>query len=322
MSQPMVSVVVTTYEHEAFVEQALSSVVAQQASFSFEVVVGVDASEDATARVVQRFEREYPRIVRSFYHPQRVGLIENFRSAHAAVRGRFVALLEGDDYWTDHDKLAIQVEQLLRKEDAAVSGHFVEQITPSGRRLGSIPDRSTRAAPSRAEWISRHCDFHTSSLVYRNYFLDGLPPTVLDERNGVVDLPLKLALVSRGDVEFVPRCMSVFRRLPGSASAAFGEREFGEIVVRSLAAARGGMAPELRSALECALIEALVAGALSPALSAASRLGYASRALAIRPGESARLITRGVYSKLPERLKRAYRRVREPWRRVARERRG
>lgn len=314
VTEPLATVVVTTYEQEPYVAEALRSILAQEAPFLFEVVVGVDSSRDETAAVVEGVARDYPGVVRVLRHERRVGLLENFRRTHAEARGRFVALLEGDDYWTDRGKLAAQVERLVRRPEAAVCGHIVEQVGIDGRRLGLIPERSQEGPLSRSEWVRRHCDFHTSSLVYRNFFSEGLPASVRDERNRVVDLPLKLALVARGEVDFIPRVWSVFRRSPSSASASFDTEQFRDIVVQSLSGARRSMDPALRGAVVAALVEALVDGALSPHRAAGGRLRFAARALALRPLEGSRRMARGAYSTLPEGAKRAYRRARRVWR--------
>jgi glycosyltransferase involved in cell wall biosynthesis len=304
---PLLSVLLTAFDQEPYVGEALESALAQRREFPVEVVVGVDASGDGTAEVVRRFERARPEVVRALVHARRLGLHGNFAAAYAAARGRYLALLEGDDLWTDPEKLARQVALLEARPEVVLCGHTVEVVTADGRRLGTIPEAPYGSAPSRREFVARLCDFHTSSLVFRNVFGGALPEPLRDERTRVVDLPLKLALVARGEVAFLPETMSRFRRRPDSASSAIDDEGWRDVALRALRDARPALSGELRAAADERLVELLVGGALSPRRPRPERLRLAAAALARRPLAAARALARGAYAGLPEGAKRAYR---------------
>lgn len=112
MHKVELSVVMTTYNHERYIAQAIESVLMQQTSFGVEIVVGDDRSSDRTAAIVEDYRRRYPDCIRLVESDTRVGMRANYRRCVAAARGRYVAMLDGDDYFTAYDKLQQQVELL------------------------------------------------------------------------------------------------------------------------------------------------------------------------------------------------------------------
>jgi glycosyltransferase involved in cell wall biosynthesis len=119
MENPMdVSVLLITYNHARFLEQAIRSVLNQQTRFSWELVIGDDASSDGAREILSRYAAD-PRI-RVLPNHERLGMNPNFvRTLHACT-GRYVALLDGDDYWIDPGKLERQISLLERRPDIAI----------------------------------------------------------------------------------------------------------------------------------------------------------------------------------------------------------
>lgn len=111
--QPLVSVWMVTYNHEKFIAQALESVLMQKTNFNYEIVIGEDCSTDNTKCILKEFQNKFPTIINAIYQEKNVGA---FRNAYEFVlpkcRGKYVACLEGDDYWTDPNKLQKQVDFL------------------------------------------------------------------------------------------------------------------------------------------------------------------------------------------------------------------
>ena len=109
--RPTVSVCMLTYNQEKYVRQAIDGVLSQDANFDIEIVVGDDASTDGTAAVCSEYSERGDR-VRVFRRERNLGVAENFRLTLNECNGEFVAICEGDDYWTDPAKLQHQVDLL------------------------------------------------------------------------------------------------------------------------------------------------------------------------------------------------------------------
>ena len=144
---PLVSVCMTTYNHEKFISQAIESVLCQRTTFGVEVVIGEDCSTDNTLAICRQYEAQYPDRVRIIASEHNIGMHANYRRTIEACRGKYIAMCDGDDWFTDENKLQIQVEQLensgaamcyTRSERRGEDGSSA--IYPEGRLHSSIGD--------------------------------------------------------------------------------------------------------------------------------------------------------------------------------------
>ncbi|NLI41548.1 MAG: glycosyltransferase [Caldisericales bacterium] len=109
---PLVSVCMITYNHEPYIAQAIESVLMQQTDFPVELVIGEDCSTDNTRAIVCDYRERYPERIHLLLPEHNLGMFPNFVATLQACDGRYIALLEGDDYWTDPFKLQKQVDFL------------------------------------------------------------------------------------------------------------------------------------------------------------------------------------------------------------------
>ncbi len=135
------SVSVVTYQHAATVRQALDGVLRQKTNFPFEVIVGDDASTDGTQQILESIRAEAPQKVRLILRETNAGDMgrTNFMSTIDAAKGDYIALLDGDDFWTDPFKLQKQVDFLDSHPDCALCAHRVEHLHADGVRTLSPP---------------------------------------------------------------------------------------------------------------------------------------------------------------------------------------
>lgn len=117
--QPIVSVILLTYNQESTVDRAIESVLSQKCEFPFEIVVSDDCSTDGTREVCHRYATEYPDVVRLLPASPNKGLVNNYFETLLQCRGRYIADCAGDDYWVGNDRLQRQCEVL--ESDAGIS---------------------------------------------------------------------------------------------------------------------------------------------------------------------------------------------------------
>jgi glycosyltransferase involved in cell wall biosynthesis len=116
-----VSIVITAYNHERFIGQAIESVLAQRGPFSLEVIVGDDASTDGTLAIARSYEERFPDVVRVLPPPvENLRFPRNFERCVRAATGDFVSVCDGDDYFCAGEKLALEVGFLRRRQDCAL----------------------------------------------------------------------------------------------------------------------------------------------------------------------------------------------------------
>ncbi|MBV9242488.1 MAG: glycosyltransferase, partial [Acidobacteria bacterium] len=139
--QPLVSICMITYDHEPFIAQAIEGVLGQQAEFEIELVIGDDVSTDATGRICREYQAKYPSTVRVLERSHNLGIALNFMTTLEACEGKYVAICEGDDYWTDPRKLQKQVDYMESRPALAVCHHRLQiRDEGKGRLLGITPD--------------------------------------------------------------------------------------------------------------------------------------------------------------------------------------
>lgn len=129
LAEVHVSVLMITYNHEKFIKKAIQGVLAQQVRFTIELLICNDASTDQTDQIVQSCIQRNASMVNiiSENHHKNLGMMQNFKMGLALCKGKYIALCEGDDYWTDPYKLQKQVDFL--EDNPHLTGCFSDAIT-------------------------------------------------------------------------------------------------------------------------------------------------------------------------------------------------
>lgn len=206
---PKVSVVSITYNHESYIRDALDSFVAQQTDFPVEVIVADDASTDATPVIIREYANRHPHLFRPILRGQNIGVNANFTDAMSAARGEYLALCEGDDFWTDPRKLSKQVEFLDRNPDTAVCFHPVRITHEDGSAESEFPPTSLRRDLSVEALLAQNF-IQTNSVVYRRQpRYDDIPADIMP-----IDWYLHVRHAVGGRIAMLPETMGVYRRHP------------------------------------------------------------------------------------------------------------
>lgn len=129
----MVSVLMPVYNHESYVSQAIESVIMQKTNFKYELIIGEDCSTDNSKKIIQKYEKEYPDIVKAIYQPVNKGMYKNGNMIKRMAKGKYWAFCEGDDYWTDSNKLQKQVDFLENNSKFSAVYHNVVCVDKRGR---------------------------------------------------------------------------------------------------------------------------------------------------------------------------------------------
>jgi glycosyltransferase involved in cell wall biosynthesis len=208
--RPKVSVAMITYNHEQFVEQAVRSVMMQETDFDYELIIGEDCSTDNTREIVVRLKEEFPDKIRLILHEQNVGVGRNIVITCGKCNGEYVALIEGDDYWTSKNKLTTQIKIMEENRDCVLSFHGVNIYDETTQSLvGQDGLGQTGIKYSQQDLASKTIYPRTASTVFRRSCLN-LPSWV--NSLTYVDIALFLICASSGSLIFVDQPMAVYRR--------------------------------------------------------------------------------------------------------------
>jgi len=120
---PLVSIVCITYNHEKFIGEAINGFLAQRTDFSFEVVIGDDCSTDETTKIIEKYASQYSAIIKPIIRDKNIGISANLIDCFNACAGSYIAICEGDDYWTAPEKIQTQIDLMKQHPDINISFH-------------------------------------------------------------------------------------------------------------------------------------------------------------------------------------------------------
>ncbi|HEY0284058.1 MAG TPA: glycosyltransferase [Vicinamibacterales bacterium] len=221
-----VSICCLTHNHGAFIERALEGFLSQRTSFRYEVIVHDDASVDGASEVVRRWTERYPSLVRSIVQPENQwsrGVNPFAAFIWPRIRGRYVALCDGDDYWTDPFKLAKQVDYLERHPSCFGCFHPVRVVHDDDSQpefvwpnAAAIPELFDGQTLTLDDLLTTNV-IHAPSMVYRWRYHEDRYPGDLSKLLMPFDWFLHIQHAARGPIGMIPDVMAVYRKHAGGA---------------------------------------------------------------------------------------------------------
>jgi glycosyltransferase involved in cell wall biosynthesis len=220
-----VSVCMPVYQHEKYLREALDGVLSQQTTFSFEIVAGDDGSTDGTPKILREYAQNYPDKIRAFIHPVNLGPSspKEFAGRNNVLfllkecNGQYVALCEGDDYWTDPLKLQKQVDFMEANPEFSICHHNLEVIYEDSTPSHTFNSPDQKQISSITDLLEDKWFIGTASTLYRNYFLSqDFAPWHHAAASG--DWALVLQIAAHGPIRFLPETMGVYRKHRGGLS--------------------------------------------------------------------------------------------------------
>ncbi len=223
--QPKVSVMMITYNHEKFIAQAIEGVLRQKTAFPIELVIGEDCSTDRTREIVLAFQNRHPDIIRALTPQTNLGMGRNCVETIKACRGEYIAICEGDDYWTDPEKLAKQAALLDAHPEHVLCFHRVTAFedATSEEKYDYPPPDNRKPICTHEELITFNC-IQTCSAMFRRGAVPDFGEEFLNLKMG--DFPLFILLTRHGSAAYLDDNMARYRlHVHGAwSSASMGSR--------------------------------------------------------------------------------------------------
>lgn len=209
-----VTVYCLTYNHKEYIEKTLEGFVIQNVNFPYKVIVHDDASNDGTQEIILKYAEKFPKLIYPIIqnenqYSKNMGIYANF--IRPLIETKYTAICEGDDYWTDKDKLQLQYDYMERNLECSLCVHNTEMINEKGnsirKKFNSCKvDVDYDAAQVIEKWPRL---FHTSSFFYRTELRDSRPSAFAMKYVG--DYPLAIYLSCNGYVHYFGKVMSKYR---------------------------------------------------------------------------------------------------------------
>lgn len=218
-TMPLLSVCMVTYNQENWISNAIDGVLLQETTFSIELVIADDCSTDETLKVVEEYQRKYPKLIKIIKNPKNLGLDGNFSNALNHCSGKYIAICEGDDYWTFNQKLQTQFDYMQSNPDIVLTSHnnsklFVETNTLSSKYKHHKDFRFDQNYLLH-DWVTQPvtCVFRNVIKDYVSLYRDGI----------FCDVILFYELLKHGDGFFFKDDWAIFRVSKNALSSGLNE---------------------------------------------------------------------------------------------------
>lgn len=206
-----ISACIITYNHELFIEDCIKGALNQNIDFDYEIIIGEDCSTDNTFAICERYALEYPDKIKLFRREKNLGLSGNWIESLKACSGDYIAICEGDDYWTDPNKLKLQLDALTKGNKYVFSFHdsLIYNVTNKLQNL-RIGTKEIDQEPSITS-VLRENNIRTETMVFKNILnWDNLPFWFKNTLK--IDYALILLLLeNNGRAIYIDRTMSLSR---------------------------------------------------------------------------------------------------------------
>jgi glycosyltransferase involved in cell wall biosynthesis len=216
-----VSVLMPTYNHETFINQAIESFLAQVCNFEIELIIGNDASTDTTLEIAEEYAENNPNKIKLINHQSNQGLLQNYKSTIEVAQGEYFAILESDDYWTDNLKLQKQVDFLDANPDYGLCFTRWEKLKNNALTLqGDATQILSKNEERLYEYfLLRNIIFSPTTCFRRNLYEKYCN---IDDYIGLdfkmFDYPVWLSLIRHAKIYFLNSPTAVYRVLGSSIS--------------------------------------------------------------------------------------------------------
>lgn len=216
MENPKVSVLVTFYNQEKYVDKALNSVFSQKTNFDYDVLIGDDGSSDRTLARINQWISRYPDKIKLFQmervekkYPTGFRASQNRLNLLKYVTGQYFNYLDGDDYFTDENKLQKQVDILdsVDNQDCVACGSNIDMIFPDGSIKQATSKKLQKGKISPSDYWKKHY-FHTDTLLIRSSIITKLPFKLLE--NTFNDNLITYSIIQHGNLYFIPESTAAY----------------------------------------------------------------------------------------------------------------
>ncbi len=231
----LLSVRLMVYNHEAYIREAIEGILKQKINFLVEVVIGDDFSTDKSLEIIREYQNtatiHFKILERKegdtyWQNRQKLGRLHNFYNIVENCTGKYIALLDGDDYWTDPLKLQKQVDFLEKNEDFSICFHNMHILNESNSNSVELTNDKNQASVSNIFDLATKGNFiFTASAVFRKPVEE--LPNWLDQLS-IGDYPLHLYNAQFGNIKYLDEVMGVYRVHEGGIWGVFSKEKLYE----------------------------------------------------------------------------------------------
>lgn len=203
----MVSISIICYNQKDYISQAIDSVLMQKVNFKYEIVLSDDCSTDGTDLICKKYAKKYPNVIRYIANKKNIGAVRNYIENYQRCNGKYVAYLEGDDFFIDPYKLQKQVDFLEKNLDYVICCSHVEKINSDGdflgQLIGEMKDTYSVEELCKGDFIA------TPTCMVRNKLVKTIPEWIFEFKG--CDWTFDILNAEHGKIKFMNERLSAYR---------------------------------------------------------------------------------------------------------------
>jgi glycosyltransferase involved in cell wall biosynthesis len=211
-----ITVLILCYNAEKYISECIHSALNQVTSYSMEIIVVDDCSSDSSWSVIESIAQTNTSVIHTFRNEKNLGSLGNLKYGLSKCSGRYIAYLEGDDYWTDETKIEHQIEHLGKHKELIGIGGGCTFVDAHGQPTEQKYYTLTQEVVFTNKMLWNFPPFQTSTFVFRNMAFD-IPDTLPDQA-AYNDKVLYLFSSLKGDIAYLPKPVSAYRYHEGNLS--------------------------------------------------------------------------------------------------------
>lgn len=218
---PILTIIVPVYNHEKYLLCALESIEKQKIGYPYEVIIGEDCSTDSSKVILREYQKNAPDNYYFVYRQSNLGMLGNISDLFYRAKGKYIIVLEADDYWIYCDKINEQITFLEENEEYSGYAHSVVMVDADGRTLEKeYPAEKGDGIYTINDYLREKLPGQTASFLYRNYFSAGQPFRYLgDNKDYPLDRFIAFVVAAKGNVYCTSQKWSAYRYVTQEGSS-------------------------------------------------------------------------------------------------------
>jgi UDP-glucuronate 4-epimerase len=205
-----VSACIIAYNHKKYIAEAIEGALMQELDCEYEIVISEDCSTDNTREIVKKYAEKYPDKIKLYLNEKNLGLIGNWEASLKRSTGEYIAILEGDDFWTDPKKIKKQINFLDNNPDYSLCSHNADVINESREKIRDYCDSKHPENINLEYLLTRGSGGPTCSLVIRNSCIQNLPDWFFQMHS--CDWTIQIMAARHGKMKYFNEIMSTYRK--------------------------------------------------------------------------------------------------------------